>query len=241
MALTRVDVGRYSSPILGASGWTTAAFTPANNSLLVVALHARGDSAAETGWNAENMQLSNSASLAQTSRVQTANGTAMAYGTRVWTMPVVTGVSMTLTTSTAIGGHIYYSADLEVFTYTDYDVASPIGGTGTGTDADGAGAASLTLGATPATTSEVLGFAINVANSGILAIQNGAGFTEIREMNWEDFWAAESEFRTSSTSTTVDWANLATGGSPSEARMSALEIKQASGGGSIVLMGGMSL
>jgi hypothetical protein len=149
MALSRTNIGPYQSsgPTYGVGSFTTSAFTPPDNSLLVVAVRATDMNNSIQINNV--ITLTNSASLTQTNRVNTPNTTNWKWATRVWTMPVTTGVSMTLTADCDVRGVEKYV--VEAYAYTGYDTVTPIGATGTANDADGNGAATLTLSGAPAT------------------------------------------------------------------------------------------
>jgi len=237
MALTRTTkLQTKSSAEFGYNAFTTSAFTPSNNSLLVVAISAlegAGTSEMASGVGGLNISIDDvGADLTWTTRVTTLlTEGGWGYGTKIFTAPVTTGVSMTIVADVATADiHDYF---VEVYQYTGYDTGSPVGGSIVGTDADGDGAASITLSSTPAADSDVLAFAILVLNtSGTPNVTEGAGWTELADQ-YSDAWAqAQSQARTGSTSTTVAWADLqASGGGASGAALSAIEIKAAAGGG----------
>jgi hypothetical protein len=227
MTLARTNIGVYQSsgPTYGVGSFTTPAFTPPDNSLLVVIV--RTTDMNNTIQINNVITLANSASLTQTNRVNTPNTTNWKWAARVWTMPVTTGVSMTLTADCDVRGVEQYT--VEVYAYTGYNTGSPIGATATGNDADGNGAASITLSGAPATDSEVLAGADVALNSGTSTVSPGAGWTELSDVALSGFLNWQTQARTASTSTTVAWADLATGSDPLEAVMWALEIKAAGG------------
>lgn len=213
MALVRTDL---LGQISGASGnfgtgvFTTTAFTPPSNSLLVVCV-----GAVENGGTTSlltDLTLA-SAGLTFTSRVeQGASVTSFSTGVRVWTAPVTSGVSMTLDID--CGPRSIGMYGVSVCAYTGYDTTTPTGATGaTFQDSGFAGPptpASLTLSAAPDTSSEVLGVAgMDKSTAGATP---GAAFTEIHDVSNSDWGGLESEVRASSTSTTVDWVDLRPGG-----------------------------
>lgn len=214
MALSRTDLlGQLSGSAgnFGTGAFTTSSFTPPSNSLLVVAVLAIENAGTSTSFLAE-LTLASSNGLTFTSRVETeASPTAFGLAIRIWTAPVVTGASMTLTIDCGTRSIGTYATS--VVAYTGYDTSTPIGGVGsnfhdgiTGTPT----AASLTLNAAPATTSEVFGAAgmdKSTANA-----TPGAAFTEIHDLFNSDWGGLETEIRTGSTSTTVDWVDLIPGG-----------------------------
>ena len=106
------------------------------------------------------------------------------------------------------------------------EAGSPIGGIATGSDADGDGSASITLNATPLSSSYLFAMAMRVESSDGSGITVGTGWTEEGELV-ESGWAAfHVQRRTGTTSTTVTWDDLSTGGGVNVgAAMLAFEIK----------------
>lgn len=214
MALSRTDLlGQLSgaSGNFGTGAFTTSSFSPPSNSLLVVAVLAIENAATSTSFLAE-LTIASSNGLTFTNRVETeASPTAFGLAIRIWTAPVTTGTSMTLTLDCGTRSIGTYATS--VVAYTGYDTGTPVGGTGsnfhdgiTGTPT----AASLTLNASPAATSEVFG-AAGMDKSSANATP-GAAFTEIHDLFNSDWGGLETEIRTGSTSTTVDWVDLIPGG-----------------------------
>ena len=228
MALARVNRHQQTSGnAFGAGAFTTTSFTPSDNTLLVCRISAV--SQADDGLTANDLTITGGG-LTWTSRVSQTGPTGWAYAERVWTAPVSTGASMTI--GADAGAFAIENYRVEVYEYSDYNTGSPVGGIAVGTDADGNDAASITLSATPATTSEVLAFSTVVLNgaAGTFTTE-GSGWTELFDTSRDGWWCFESQVRGSSTSTDVSWADLntldtlATG-----AAMVALEIKEADGG-----------
>jgi hypothetical protein len=130
---------------------------------------------------------------------------------KTWTAQFVSGATVSLTFTTAGRNIGVYGCS--VVSFTGYDTATPTGAVGGNSNASPGGPpnpASLTLGASPATTSEVLGFA--GADRSTAGATPGSTFTEIHDVTNTDWGGIESEFRDSSTSTTVDWVDLRAGG-----------------------------
>ncbi|HSC07832.1 MAG TPA: hypothetical protein VLD59_13475, partial [Steroidobacteraceae bacterium] len=200
MALVRTNRDqRTSAALFGTGGFASNAFTPSNNSLLVVIAFFIDQ--ADSGSEGTSLTITDSVGLTWTSRAATTGSPAWSYGLRIWTAPVTTGVSMTVTIDCgAVSVDIYR---VEVYDYTGYDTTTPVGATATGTDADGDGAASITLSAAPATTSEVIASALTVLNADVnIGITNGAGFTELFDADMSaGFGWSETEVRSGSTST----------------------------------------
>lgn len=225
MALARTNqIGAISGEAHGTGAFTTGSFTPPNNSLLVVigggmesfgSTDPSGDfTIAGGGWTF-------------TSRAVIGRTPLWSIGIRIWTAPVVTGASMTLAMDAAARNMQILA--ISAVAYTDYDAGSPIGTTATA-DFGGSpdGARSMTLSGAPATTSEVFaGIFMDKENAGTTP---GATYTEIHEVQAGSSGGVESEIRTGSTSTTVDWVDTHTGGgSIFSAVAAAVEIKQGSG------------
>jgi hypothetical protein len=228
MALARTArLAQTSGLNHGAGAFTSSAFTPSNNSLLIVVASfvANGD----TGTEGNILTISDSATLTWTPIAVTTASPNWTYGIRAWSAPVTTGASMTLTLDAGTEDvYLYRAVALD---YTGYDTGSPIGGTIVGSDADGDGAASITLSSTPASASEVIAFVMKVVSAGVGAVTPGSDFTELSGSDTGvSGWAAfQGQTRTGSTSTTVGWDDLDVGGSPLGATMLAFEVKAAAG------------
>lgn len=176
MALSRSS--RYtgnSGTYYGTGAWTTSSFTPSNNSLLV-AIAGLIENAGTTDPSGA-LTVTDSAGLTWTARANAGAATTWATGIRVWTAPVTTGASMTVSFDCGTrNSYQYFGA---IFDYTGYDSGSPVGVTGS----DGAiafdGADSITLSGTPAADSEVIG-AIYKDNGGTST--EGTGWTELADI-----------------------------------------------------------
>lgn len=230
MALTRVNLTQLTTATgFGTGAATTGSFTPANSSLLVVVASAMQRD--DTGMEGTDLTITDSAGLTWTSRAATTGSPAWSYGARLWTAPVTTGASMTV--SVDCGAFFIEIYRIEVYEYTDYDTTTPVGGTIVGTDADGDGAANIVLSSAPASTSEVIARATMVLNSGTTTVAPGTGWTELFDIsNATGFITSQTQVRSGSTSTSVDWNDLNDGaGSPAGAVLLAVEIRQAPGGG----------
>lgn len=208
----------------------SSSFTPPDNCLLVAFVGFTNGTGIEYG---DDITITDSAGLTWTPRKDSGGSSpTWTYGCRVFTAPVTTGVSMTITGGKPSGTNEAYT--YHVFAVTGYDPTTPVGATAYGTDADGDGVGSITLDGTPALDSLVIGFASSSIGSGTSpTIAAGTGWTELGQVFHNDYHIWQSQERTGSASTTVSWDDLyATGGgSPESAIMLALEIKAAGGGG----------
>jgi hypothetical protein len=214
----------------GTGAATTAAFTPSDNSLLVVRVSATQET--DGGIEGTSLTIADSlGTLSWTSRVASTSSPGWSYGERVWTAPVTTGTSMTV--SADCGASNIHAYRIEVYEYTGYDTTTPVGGIATGTDADGNGVAQITLDATPAATSEVLAFGhVSLSSTGGAGFTPGTNWSELfgnQDASYVDGWCAfQAMQRKGSTDTAVDWADLQTGAAPTTAAtLIALEIREA--------------
>lgn len=232
MALSRTDLlSQTFTPGTGSA--TSSAFTPPSSSLLVVAHEAANNN---TGDVRNNLTISGGG-LTWTQRESRSSdeGGVGDYttGLTIWTAPVATGASMTLTIDA--GSLDLNHAALAVSAYTGYDTASPVGATAGGALHAYAAppvAVALTLTAAPPSTSEV--FAAVVANvfgsSG--GVTPGSGWTEVYELGPINGWGElETQIRTGSTSTSVAWVDVnSSSGSFYGWAAAAIEVKAAAGG-----------
>jgi hypothetical protein len=137
---------------------------------------------------------------------------------------------MTLTVNAA--GHSVGATYLRVFNYTGQH-ATPIGATATFSSVSGTGITtlSITLGAAPATTSHVLGVFAKYDTGEAVTVGGSGGFTEIFQDELQIGWQTmQTESRSGSASTTVDWAGWPSKPS-NRVAAAAIEIKEAAGGG----------
>jgi len=216
-----------SATSFGTGAYTPASFTPSNNSLLYVVAFfiANTDDASE----GTSLTITDSAGLTWTSRAASTTSPGWSYGVRVWTAPVTTGVSMTV--SIDCGTTDVYCYRVEVYDFTNYDTVTPVQGAVVGSDADGDGAHSLTLGATPATDSILMAHVATGYGSGTGSVTPNANWTELFDTDIVSWLVCQSQNRTGTTSTSVDWDDvLATGASPFGSSSVALEIRNAPSG-----------
>lgn len=223
MALTRASVGSYiSSNHHGTGAFTTSSFTPANSSLLTVVAAISVYSGSSDPSSA--LTISDSASLSWTRRVYIGNSSSWSCGFAVWTAPVTTGTSMTVSVDCGANDASYYY--VQVFTWTGYNTSTPTGATATNGSAGTNGALALTLSGAPASDSEVLGVLFKDMNSGTATSTPGTGWTELYDVGVNDYNFLETEVRGSSTSTSVDWVDINdVSGSVAKSIAAALEIK----------------
>jgi len=236
MALSRTDHGAFSRADTS-SPFVTGSFTPDSNSLLVVVI------------TCEDCPATFSADIAVsgggwtwTKQVAADNdATGAAEGCAIFTAPVGTGASMTL--SITGQGTNLSAVYARAFSYTGYNTSSPVGGTasfGDGTGGANTTLLSITLNATPASDSVVLGVIGMSADAPGLAPGPSGGFTELFEENLPAGWQnTQIQHRTSSTSTTVDWTTASV--TPDLRVGAAIEIKAAAAGGAAARVVGIGL
>ena len=215
MALSRTDLlSETSGSGHGTGSYVTGSFTPPDNSLLVVCLAVENQNNNAThasitvaggGWTFTK----------QIAVDQLTDGTDC---TAIFTAPVTTGASMTLTID--CGAEDIYRYVAHVFAENGHNTSSPIGATGTFGTVSGANPSSFSLNAPPASSSEI--FAIGLVDGGANTLTAGTGWSEIASTIPDV--EVKTERRTGSTSTTVLW-NAFTSGTASGGSSVALEIK----------------
>lgn len=208
----------------GTGSFTTGAFTPPDNSLLVVAIYAHGTSGADIS---SSQTISDSVGLTWTSRALVGVAASDGLGIRVWTAPVTTGASMTITAD--CGAENVFKYGVHRIAYTGYDTGSPTGATATAGVSGATDDETITLSASPATTSEVVAAMGIIMGGGTQLVTPGTGWTEIYEGTSDaDFSNTQSQVRTGSTSTSVVWDDIDAGtGTATHGGFLAVEIKAA--------------
>src|SRR5229473_11519 len=146
MALARTNLGTWFSTAVGAS-FTTGSFTPDNSSVLAICAHTSDGGAASL-----TITDSLGAHLVYTKQVDQTD-TFPFHRAVIWTAPVTTGASMTVTISGSPGSEVTVHA----FDWTGYNTGTPTGATAKG-QVTASGAVNITLSAAPASSSEVIGF-----------------------------------------------------------------------------------
>lgn len=215
-------IASSSAETFGTGAYTSASFTPNNNSLLVAIGFAIEET--DTGLEGTSLTITDSAGLTWTSRAATTTSPAWSYGIRIWTAPVTTGTSMTV--SLDAGAFNVHQYRLVVVDYTSYDTGTPVGATAIGSDADGDGAASITLSASPLSDAEVIAACLTGVNAGSGSVTPGTGWTEIDDSATANWTVYQVQTRTSSTSTSVDWNDVLASGTPfGGATLAAIEIR----------------
>jgi hypothetical protein len=210
MALARTNVhSQASTEPFGTGDFTTTSFTPPSLSLLVVCVATMRVS---TATDLTSSITVSGGGWTFTPRVGRGSSTSVySISQRIFTAPVTTGASMTLTIGTGGVNMQFYA--VSVVAYTGYDTGTPTAATGSLLVEDTGspdGAQSFVLSAAPATTSEVVA-AITMDKDAVGTTQ-GSGWTEIHDLQSGGAGGIQSQIRTGSTSTTVDWADTNTGG-----------------------------
>lgn len=180
----------------------TDAFTPFDNSLLVVAV---------SGLDGPGSVGSRTLAVSGGGLIWTKQGSRLDgggnYVTQIWTAPVTTGSSMRLTYGT-FGANS--EVHVHVYDYTGYNTSSPIGTMGSSSASTNSGSFSFSLNGAPALTSDVLATAIADVPS---AFTSGTGW-DLQYLNRTTNDYQQIQTRTNSVSTTVTWDNITTGDGP---------------------------
>lgn len=231
----RADRGQWSNG--AASDWATSSssqritgtFTPSNSSLLVAIFVGAWDTSDPAGITT----ISGGGWTWTQRKEQVSSGLFSSWLLiSIWTAPVTTGASMAITFGNLNpGGRTFYGATCHVFDYVGYNTGSPTGATA-GDQNLGDAAANITLSGAPASTSEVLAAsAFTTSDGSARGATEGSGWTEIYDQGAAGVNAAmQTQYRGSSTSTDVAFANMNTGAAASFGTMSiaaAIEIKAA--------------
>lgn len=207
----------------GAGAFVTSAFVPPDNSLLVVGVSLIENGS--TGPNPHNDLTIVGGGWTYTSRVAQGADSTFATGTVIYTAPVSTGASMTLTLDCGARAIAEYS--VSVVAYTGYDTTTPTGATATGFQVGGftgpPDPVALTLSVPPPVESEVFGF-IGI-NKSTVNTTPGTNWAEICDVENTDWGGAQSQFRRDSTSTSVSWQSIRQSGSLFNYAAVALEIR----------------
>lgn len=223
----------------GTGSYTTGSFTPPNNSLLVIGAYFMTNSGSGGADRSGDLTITDSAGLTWTARVNNGNTDSFAVGGRIWTAPVVTGSSMTVTIDS--GANDIYVYQVHPYAYTGYNTGTPTGATATGSLTGITGSVSMTLSGAPASTSEVVALMALSPGNGTTDATPGTGWTEIYESITDWDHGSQSQIRTGSTSTDVSW-NAVNGASPSPSSVQvAVEILEAAAGGQEAVPGAASL
>ena len=230
MALTRTSrLGQITGAtgFFGTGAFTTNSFTPSDSSLLVVGASVQQHQAG--GDYSSSLTISDSVGLTWTPRVNVGAGTDFGTAARIWTAPVSSGASMTVTLDCGAIDIAWYLAS--IIDYTGYDTGSPVGVSGSAIRTSGFGTpdvATITLGGTPASTSEIFG-AIAADKGSPQAIVHGSGNTELYDIANTDWGDGESQVRPAgSASTSLIWDDVRnTAASLFDWAAVAIEIKEA--------------
>jgi hypothetical protein len=207
-----------------ATSFTSGSFTPPDNSLLVVMLAA---------YNVTSASISGGG-LTWTQQVSLQdNGTDKDFLV-VWTAPVTTGSSMTVTVSTL--NFDASNGTMQIISYTGYDTTTPIGATASNNSIGTDGPQSLTLSAAPDTASEILGVMAGNSNGsapGETTVTPGTGWTEIEDLFSNGWEGIQTQVITGTTTQTVSWNDINDAPTTMEgtASAAAFEIRAAGGGG----------
>lgn len=224
MPLSRTNITTATKGQSTATSITTASFTPANNSVLVVF------GCLQSSNTSLNPTISGGSLTWTRQAIAGPSTDGFGHFTVVWTALVATGAAMTVTVgglpSDGTSEGIVY-----VFSYTGYNTIAPVGGVASGAETGASTAFTIALNQTPALTSEVIAAASDDTSSGVQNIAVGSGYTQQLASSDGVNVSSLSETRTNSTSTSVIFdTQTLTGGN---AVAVGIEIQQAAAGAPI--------
>ena len=187
MALVRtVLVSGTAGPSVGNGGSTSGAFDPPDNCILVVEAGLQTNGALGDVSASITVADNTGGALTWTSRAVIGASVDFANAMRAWTAPVVSQGSMTVTVD--CGASNINCWFISVVAWTD-DAGGTLGTGTTGTNAalGSNGAGTVTLAGSPAATSEIFGGRTGgTSTTGTHAATEGAGYTEIHDLNVTD-------------------------------------------------------
>jgi hypothetical protein len=218
MPLSRSDLlGQINSTTgsnQGTANFVSSSFSTLNSSFMVIGVMATENSASAP--SATDMTVTSSTGVTVTPLIRQTVTSSFATYVGIFTAPVITGASGTLTVS--FNGRNMSVVGVAVAAYTGYDTSTPTGVTGTNSQSSGfttPNPASLTLSGAPAATSEVWAIVSADKNTANITPGTSTGWAEITDL----FNPAsgvnggyETEFKNTSTSPTVTWDDIRPGG-----------------------------
>lgn len=225
MALTVTSILQQTSADgFGTGGFTSSGFTPGSGRRVLVICMAQ--SAADDAMEGSDLTISDSDSsiTSWTSIVNSTSSPGWGYGSRAWVSDQgASGSSMTVTVDS--GAFNIENYRLEVFDIVDF---GGIGGTVAATSTNFISPVTINLSSAPASSSLCIGAANVSLGGGASTVTPGTGWTElpgsdVSRAAWYNF---EIETRTGSTSTAVEWQDLASDPSPIGAVLIAFEIQE---------------
>lgn len=191
---------------------TTGSFTPNNNTLLVVIASARMDD--NTGLGESGWSIDDSESLTWTKQhfVRTTGASLRSFAMIIWTAPVTTGTSMTVTVAHDSNADSQTYEIIDVLEATNADTVNTVGATASDTTYND-GSFSTSLSASPSANSAVIACRYH-ENNDVTSATPATGWTEIYDYGFSpDFNGLQVQYRLNSTSTTVGWDDLFDAGS----------------------------
>ena len=191
---------------------TSSAFTPPNNSLIVLHVSAMTrHSSGQPEFDTANTVVTGGG-LTWTKQAgydSPASGRFQVWE-EIWTAPVATGASMTINLSnSATDSNSSSRVHFQAIAYTGYNTSTPVAQVAQNTH-NTDGAHTLTLSSAPNVNSVVAAGCL-YSSSGPTALsdrQPGAGWTEIYDVTDNGYGSASLQVRGNSTSTSVDWDSV---------------------------------
>lgn len=208
------------------TGYTPASFTTVSSSLLVVALAPNENGSSSTNVPS-TITVTNSAGLTLTLQKAQSAGITFDPGVMIWTAPVTSGGSMTVTFTSTVNMGTY---GVVIGYYTGHDTSTPVLGTGGTAKSAGIGSpetGTFTLSNAPLVGDEIFAVANNNQATNTTP---GSGWTEIADVANSSWANIETQTIRGVTSTTVVWTDLfATSGGKFDFATAAIVIKAAAG------------
>lgn len=215
------------------TSFSSGAFTPGNNCLLVVIVNTQQNVSSTLA----NITLSDTASLSWTkqtalSGIPFAGG--FSEGLVLFTAPVTTGVSTTLTSGGWTSGTADCKYYFEVYQVTGHDTSTSTSWKGATAvnAANGTDAATLTLSAAPASSSVIFSACNTAPNGGsATGVSAGSGWSLLNSYSAGAWNCCGAQTKTGTTSTSVAWTDVITADTiyNSDSVVMAMEIIAAAG------------
>lgn len=230
MALGTPSLLDTASSTTSSTTVTSGSVSPTAGNLLVVVVGAIGNSAVDA-VNSVTTTCSGSWTLTEKIDYSAANGTPVAR-VAIYTATVPASPGSGTFTATFAGAEARKT--IAVIEISGHDTSSPIGATATGSDTGTT--LSITLDASPAADSCVIGATVEYDNTANTSIEPGSGFNELADFGVGASPDAQTQVEYDSTplGTTVNWSGY--GSSSSIQVGGAIEIKAAADAGLTIVL-----
>ena len=201
------------------SSLTTGSFTPADDSLLIIFASGQSD-------DGDAPTISDSEGLTWTRQANAEQSAYQDVGA-VWTTPITTGASMTVTIATTSN---LSNVHVRGVTVTGYDTTTPVGGAAAAMASGMTGSQSLTMPSTSESNSLVIGMARG-RDGAATDIDTGASWTQLDE-DVANSAVSQIQYRVAAVSS-IPWAEVVATGYGAGALLG-IEIQEAAATGTTV-------